>query len=1046
MGSFTRVQFSSRAAAEVSQGANSVTFRYNDAIAAELGAAQGKLSALGVTVSQTGPETISVSVPPGSKIRSFVGTGTTGFDITPGNGRPVLVAAAPASPPPAPKPAKPQKTAEASSQPPKTEPAKPAPAEQPATVSYQATPDFMTLVIHLNAPGKATLKRTGNTLDILTPERAALKLPGLSATAKEYVRSLSPRTQSGRRGVRVILNGNMQQQFSQSGDTVTLTLTKPGKKEPESKAVEAASATPSEPATPEKPAEAASATPKPSAGIGMVSEGDSLILTLPKVKGAGLVAYSRNGYFWIASNKAIAIPNGALNPPASPLLGEASILPAGGSTIINYVQRRPIQAVIGFDNDQWRIRIAPEAAAERHGIVISTESDKDGTGIATVTVTSSEGFLAPFVMNDPLTAERLLFMPVAGEEAVREPRRMVEMSLPATYQGAVAILAREEITWKAADKQVVFQNTAGRFIGSPAPVAPPPAGSEASAPRPFDEGAADVPALRRAFLKRLLTAKGAAEQADLRATYFQSLVRLGDYPEALGYGAYLMQTHPDYAKAKKADITLGLLNLDAGRPTDAAGLFSADHLKGSPEAQTFLSAAKLLERREPATLDIKALESALRSYPERLQAGILKRLADHYLYHKSTAEADPVLGLLNQPLYSEAVDPVWLKLAQAELIALRGQGQEAIPALKDLAGQIENREIRARASYRLIASQLERRQLTRPDAITALEKLRPVWREEYPEVPLLTTLGDLYLQEKRYRDALDTWRYLVTEYETFPGKPELLKKMSDQFLYLFNEDGAKDMPPLDALTLYYEFRELTPTGPEGDVMIRNLADRLVGVELLDRASALLTHQIRFRVKGEERARVAARLALIHLMNKQPKLAVEVLDYTNTEELPEDLVLMRNRIKAQAYLDLEDFPGALEQLAEDPTAEGQQLRLEILWWMQNWQEVINILTFNLQGRESVDKPLSSLEMENLFRLTLAYVYTGNTPGLKSLRERFLPLLTDETMQQQFDFLTRDDATPDYTNMQAVTARIGQFESFMGTLQKKVQDEGLSKAVE
>ena len=78
------------------------------------------------------------------------------------------------------------------------------------------------------------------------------------------------------------------------------------------------------------------------------------------------------------------------------------------------------------------------------------------------------------------------------------------------------------------------------------------------------------------------------------------------------------------------------------------------------------------------------------------------------------------------------------------------------------------------------------------------------------------------------------------------------------------------MQPLTALALYDEYRELTPAGSEGDEMIGRLADRLVGVDLLDRAVALPDHQIKFRLKGEKRAEAGTKLALVHLVKPQAK--------------------------------------------------------------------------------------------------------------------------------------------------------------------------------
>ena len=74
------------------------------------------------------------------------------------------------------------------------------------------------------------------------------------------------------------------------------------------------------------------------------------------------------------------------------------------------------------------------------------------------------------------------------------------------------------------------------------------------------------------------------------------------------------------------------------------------------------------------------------------------------------------------------------------------------------------------------------------------------------------------------------------------------------------------MPPIEALSLFYDFIDLTPIGPNGDEMIRRMADRLVAVDLLEPAAALLNYQVTKRLDGVARAQVATRLAMIDLMD------------------------------------------------------------------------------------------------------------------------------------------------------------------------------------
>ena len=149
---------------------------------------------------------------------------------------------------------------------------------------------------------------------------------------------------------------------------------------------------------------------------------------------------------------------------------------------------------------------------------------------------------------------------------------------------------------------------------------------------------------------------------------------------------------------------------------------------------------------------------------------------------------------------------------------------------------------------------------------------------------MLTLLGNLYLEDKQYANALHTMRDIVLYYPQVPEAVTTARQMEATFVTLYNKDGAASMPPLEALSLFYEFRDLVPLGAAGDQMIRNLADRLVSIDLLDRAAQLLEHQIKNRLQGEERSSVGAHLAQIYLMNHQPDKALETLKTTGYGDL------------------------------------------------------------------------------------------------------------------------------------------------------------------
>ena len=123
------------------------------------------------------------------------------------------------------------------------------------------------------------------------------------------------------------------------------------------------------------------------------------------------------------------------------------------------------------------------------------------------------------------------------------------------------------------------------------------------------------------------------------------------------------------------------------------------------------------------------------------------------------------------------------------------------------------------------------------------------------EFNLLRRLGELYLEEKDFVSGLSALRQAVTFFPTNVEARVVSKRMINEFSSIYTDGTADSMTPLTALSLYDQFRELTPVGRRGDRIIQRLADRLVEVDLLDRASVLLDRQVKFRLRGKQKAMV-----------------------------------------------------------------------------------------------------------------------------------------------------------------------------------------------
>jgi hypothetical protein len=175
--------------------------------------------------------------------------------------------------------------------------------------------------------------------------------------------------------------------------------------------------------------------------------------------------------------------------------------------------------------------------------------------------------------------------------------------------------------------------------------------------------------------------------------------------------------------------------------------------------------------------------------------------------------------------------------------------------------------------------------------------------------------------------------------------------MSAAFRELYLENGADRLSPLTAIALYDEFRELTPAGADGDRMMSLLADRLVNVDLLDRAAELLEMSVQKRLSGLDKVHAGTRLAAIRMLDHKPELALKALKESAVEELvPPDMAAERRRLEARAMFDTGDTLGGLRMLQGDDSLEAKWLRADMQWRTREWPAAATALGELIAGEE------------------------------------------------------------------------------------------------
>ena len=348
-----------------------------------------------------------------------------------------------------------------------------------------------------------------------------------------------------------------------------------------------------------------------------------------------------------------------------------------------------------------------------------------------------------------------------------------------------------------------------------------------------------------------------------------------------------------------------------------------------------------------------------------------------------------------------------------------------------------DRLVRARARMAVVEARHELGDIGLDQAIVGLEDLETAWRGDAFEFYLLNRLADLYFKRKRYRDGLSRLRKAASYFPKVEATKTVAETMRGQFRELYLNDGADAMPPVRALALFEEFRELTPPDSDGDKMVRKLAERLVDVDLLGRAAELLDHQVGFRLKGVDKAKVGARLAAIRLLDGAPDKALEALNKSATKatDEPAGLTLRRRHLMARALSGLGHHDRAVAAIGNGRKLRTERLRSVLLTRAGRWPEAAAALERSLAGKTIGKDDRQTAGAVLLWAVAAAM--TDDRASLAALNARFGAAMAKTEYDTAFSALaeTETAVATDYRSLVARTANLVPFQKVLDELKKQ-----------
>ena len=355
------------------------------------------------------------------------------------------------------------------------------------------------------------------------------------------------------------------------------------------------------------------------------------------------------------------------------------------------------------------------------------------------------------------------------------------------------------------------------------------------------------------------------------------------------------------------------------------------------------------------------------------------------------ADARLRLALMDQ---SDVWETLATRLVQARLIELQGYPDRAL-RIYAAVSKVPKESLSSPALLRATQIRLQSGKITPTQAATVFDGLRYRWRGNATELETIRALGQLYLAQGRYREALEALRSAGAKLPDLPEALQLQSDLAAAFRGLFLDGLADGLEPVQALALFYDFKELTPIGSDGDLMVRKLVRRLVDVDLLDQAADLLSYQADNRLDGVPRAQVATDLAVIYLMDKQPEKALQAINSSRTTVLPAALNAERRLIESRAWAGVGRYDAALEIIGHDPTKEAQDLRGEITWKQKDWAKAGPTFEKALGDRWRTPSPLSNEEEGKLLRAGVAYSLAGDDAALSRLNGQYQGFIEQST---------------------------------------------------
>lgn len=732
-------------------------------------------------------------------------------------------------------------------------------------------------------------------------------------------------------------------------------------------------------------------------------------IKFPFERDTASAVFRRGDTLWMLFDTRASIQEPAASPDLAAIASGLKVMSAGDTQIVRVDLSTQRLATLGSEGRAWVLSIGDMLLDAPESVRLKRVRDRDGL------FGMSADLGRPFRVHsfrDPVVGDVLevvtAFPPARG--VVRD-LAYVDFDALRTVHGLVLRPDNAGLDVRL-DKTLALISAPGGLTLSDDDGA---RGLDGDTGTAFRASYVDFTALREdnpaAFIARregLSAAAAAAEGQALdiaRLQLAQFFVGNQFAPEAIGVLRVLDKDLRSDDLRKQVRLVTAIANVLAVRPKEAIAALSGPAFAEEVDAVMWRAIAQA-EAGDftAARTDALASEGALPSYPLWIQHRFLLSGIRAALETNDLGMAQRYMG---QVVFAslDPEDVSLYQLFQARIAEAQGRSSEAL----DGYGQVIAADIRPTRAEAVYRTMLVLRALGRIDLDRATETLSAeamMWRGNTLEIDMETMLAELYFDNHQYRLGFETAQRAAAYGGKNHEAEALTAEAGEQFVDLFLNGGADQLSDLDALSLYYDFRQLTPPGTRGDEMIRDLARRLVKVDLLGQAADLLDYQVESRLQGAAQAQVAADLVLIRIANRQPQQALAVLNRTRLPNLPPSLDRQRRILEARALIETGRSELAVDLLERLDGLDVDLLRVDGYWRSKKYAEASGLIETIYAA---TTEPLAQPARLNIIKAAVGLVMMDDRLGLGRLRTKFSEAMAQSPEWALFDYITSPEVS-------------------------------------